>query len=78
MANRDWFTNAFGATVEDIRHKFVEEGWFGRTVTPRSPRHPTAQPSEQRTLAEQFGWGNSHDRETTHAPAQDHSHDLDR
>lgn len=31
----DWFGQAFGSAVEDIRNKLIEEGWFGRkTVEP--------------------------------------------
>ena len=28
---RDWFTEAFGAAVADIRSKLIDEAWFGRT-----------------------------------------------
>lgn len=81
MANRDWFSNAFGATAEDIRHKLVEEGWFGRTVTPRTLRQNHEPQSEHATLAEQFGWGKptderADDRVSRPTPQQDH--DLDR
>ncbi|MEK7342770.1 MAG: hypothetical protein AABZ73_02995 [Pseudomonadota bacterium] len=31
--SRDWFTDAFGATVDDIWAKLINEGWYAR----RSP-----------------------------------------
>lgn len=34
---RDWFTNAFGAAMADIRREVVEIGWFGRAEKPQSP-----------------------------------------
>jgi hypothetical protein len=30
----EWFAQAFGAAMEDIRQKVVEEPTYGRTVTP--------------------------------------------
>ena len=86
MSNRDWFANAFGAAVEDIRHKLVEEGWFGRTVTPRTLRKGQENQADQRSLAEQFGWGKgtddggsqSHDTPENTAYTHQHGHDHDR
>jgi hypothetical protein len=54
--------------VSDIRHKLVEEAWFGRAVTP-----------ERRDLT---GWETLCDRlaqERGHAPdhAREHEHDRD-
>lgn len=38
--NRDWFMEAFGAAVSDVREKLME-GWFGRGADPAgSPGHP--------------------------------------
>jgi hypothetical protein len=34
---RDWFAEAFGAAVADIRREIVEVGWFGRAERPHSP-----------------------------------------
>lgn len=34
---RDWFVEAFGAAVADIRREIVEVGWFGRAERPQSP-----------------------------------------
>lgn len=31
----DWFAKAFGEAAEDIRHKLIDEAWFGR----RQPGH---------------------------------------
>lgn len=44
MATSDWFTKAFGAAVEDIRAKLIDEGWFGRS-SPQSP--PPGQPQDR-------------------------------
>jgi len=27
---RDWFAEAFGGAVSDIRQKLIDEAWFGR------------------------------------------------
>lgn len=42
-----WFVDGFGSAVADIRGKLVEEGWFGRAVTP-SPA------SQQDSLAKEL------------------------
>lgn len=34
---RDWFAEAFGAAVADIRREIVEIGWFSRAERPQSP-----------------------------------------
>lgn len=34
---RDWFAEAFGAAVADIRREIVEIGWFERAEKPQSP-----------------------------------------
>lgn len=44
MATSDWFTKAFGAAVEDVRAKLIDEGWFGRS-SPQST--PPAQPQDR-------------------------------
>lgn len=56
---RDWFTEAFGAAVADIRRELVEVGWFGRAE--RTHSTPPAQP-EDRTVYEDMRdsiYGNS-------------------
>ena len=45
---RDWFADAFGAAVDDIRKRLVEEPWFGRDVTP--PHEPAEKKSHD------LGW----------------------
>lgn len=63
---RDWFAQAFGGAVADIRAKLVDEAWFGRR---------TAEPSQRGDL----GWSIAdHPRESApdHQPQQDH--DFDR
>jgi hypothetical protein len=51
----DWFARAFGSSVADIRHKLVEEAWFGREVTPR-PLGGNGREPDERTMAERAGW----------------------
>jgi hypothetical protein len=53
--------DGFGHAVADIRHKLVEEGWWGRAVTPE-PTGPGVG-DQIRTVAEDLGW-------TTHAERQ--------
>lgn len=60
MAKGDRLTNAIGGAVADIRQKLIEEGWFGRTVTPR-PRHEHPDQGQHQSLSEQFGWGRAGD-----------------
>lgn len=37
---RDWFADAFGGAVADIRQKLIDEAWFGRhPASPTSPAH---------------------------------------
>ena len=55
---RDWFTNAFGVAVADVRRELVERGWFDRSVTPRpfdrQPHH-----DQDRSVGERLGWEHS-------------------
>jgi hypothetical protein len=30
----DWFTEAFGAVIDDIRTELIDRGWFGRNARP--------------------------------------------
>ncbi|MDI7774685.1 hypothetical protein [Asticcacaulis sp. EMRT-3] len=41
----------FGRAIEDIRHKAVEEGWFGREVTGQAPGADSAE-----SPSESLGW----------------------
>ena len=63
MATRDWFAEAFGRAIADIRQKVVEEPWFGRAVT-KQPLQSTA-PGENA-------------REQEYPQEQNHEHGIDR
>jgi hypothetical protein len=64
--------------VGDIRHKLVEEGWFGRPVTDKQPEAGTAIPGwdmQRPSFEEQWAVG---EREAAHdAPSPEHQ-GLDR
>jgi hypothetical protein len=55
---RDWFADAFGRAVADIRQKVVEEGWFGRVVTPRNHFDGHSDHTD-RSITEVLGWSSS-------------------
>lgn len=39
LTMRDWFAEAFGSAVSDIRQKLIDEAWFGRRpVSPADSR----------------------------------------
>lgn len=40
---RDWFADAFGGAVADIRQKLIDEGWFGRHPVPTQRGAPGGQ-----------------------------------
>jgi alkylated DNA repair dioxygenase AlkB len=71
MPQRDWFSSAFGAAIDDIRKRVVEEPWLGRAVTPKHGDH---------SVSDALGWT----REGQDSPvssqgqAQDQGHDFDR
>ena len=66
MNGVDWFARAFGAAVDDVRKRVVEEPWFGRAVTP--PLRP------DHTVSDALGWTRASDtaRHPTAAPEQGH------
>jgi hypothetical protein len=74
---RDWFANAFGAAIDDIRKRVIEEPWFGRAVTPLyRPEH---------SMSDTLGWTQGNERRYSQSldPAaghdgSDHAHDFDR
>ena len=73
MNGLDWFAAAFGAALDDIRKRTVEEPWFGRAVTP--PLRP------DHTVSDALGW-TQHDtfNDRTHGvnpdqQQQDHTHE---
>jgi hypothetical protein len=61
---RDWFTEAFGAAVADIRREIVEIGWFGRAEKPQSPS--------------QFYGHDKDDAAERTRQAPEHEHGIDR
>ena len=63
---------ALGAAVGDVRQKVVEEGTYGRAVTPRPLATRDAE-TTLRSLAEAFGWEQPHTR-TPPSP----EHGIDR
>lgn len=64
--NNDWFSRAFGAAIDDMRKKIVEEPWFGRALSkPLSGKEGF-----------DLGWTQGEDQRAT--PGQDHSHEIDR
>jgi hypothetical protein len=65
MSDRDWFVKAFGAAVDDIRKRLVEEPWFGREVTP---------PLQEKPMAHTLGW----EQEKPAQGEPDRSHDVER
>lgn len=64
----DWFSRTFGAAIDDVRKKLIEEPWFGRAVTPPHRNHSS--------LSQEMGWDQPPSEVAP--PAQDHGHDFDR
>ena len=70
----DWFARAFGELIADVRHKVVEEPWFGRAVTPA----PLTQPQVQ-SLAEGLGWAQGGSASSRVAPEpNEREHSIER
>ena len=73
MSRGSALADFFGELITDLRHKLVEEPWFGRAVTP--PHKPaTDEPTAD------LGWVAWRDAEPS-APEQgglDHGHGIDR
>jgi hypothetical protein len=66
-------TDFFGEMIADIRQKVVEQGWFGRTITP--PHEPAKdEPSSG------LGWVDWRDAEppTSEIAPTDRGYDIDR
>lgn len=51
----DAFLKGFAAAVADVRHKVLEEGWYGKAVTPRATTIHLNSPGEQ-SFGERLGW----------------------
>lgn len=58
----DEFVSGFSNAIADIRQKVVEEGWFGRAVTPPAETAPEA-PVERNGLYAAFCEGREVSRE---------------
>ena len=69
MSRRTLF-DAAGAMIADVRQRLVEEGFFGRIVTPR-PLASSEHDQHCQSFAEQLGW----ERPAGH---DDPEHGLDR
>ena len=41
----DQFVQSVASAINDVREKVVEEGWFGRVVSPDITSEPAQQPS---------------------------------
>jgi hypothetical protein len=52
---RDKFSEGFAAIVNDIRQRVLEEGWFGKAVTPRRQTISIGSPGEE-SPGEKLGW----------------------
>jgi hypothetical protein len=71
MAQRDWFVEAFGRAITDVREKVVEEPWFGRKLT-RPGEH--APPRDNDPFA-----ATAKDRSVEHDQTHDSDeHEIDR
>lgn len=77
---RDWFADAFGAAIADIRSKLIDEAWFGRSAESKRPAgiefgdwlSGDVSPVARNLDADNF-W--SREREPTPTPEQDHGID---
>ena len=58
----DWLAKAVKSTVDDIRHKVLEEGWFGKSVTGRNQTITVDSPGANKSPGEQLGWWRRDDR----------------
>ncbi len=56
---RDWFADAFGGAVSDIRQKLIDEAWFGRRPAAPASSHSHGGTDDMNRIS---GWGDrSHD-----------------
>jgi len=77
MAGLNEFLRGIGEAFADIRHKVIEEPWFGREVTPTPDR--AHEPEAKRpAVMEAFFQGREVTREELGHPAHDHSLGHDR
>lgn len=71
---RGSFSSGFAGAVADIRQKLLEEGWFGKAVTPRAQTITIGSPGEDKSPGEQLGWWRRDERS---AHSSNHTHDRD-
>lgn len=74
MAKRDWFTEAFGHAVGDVRNRW-EEFAYGRALTPDFP-HPPHTDDRDHSMAQRSGWDIPGER-TPDMDRANHTHDFD-
>lgn len=80
---RDWFADAFGSAIADVRQKVVERGWFGEVVTPH-PYSNMVGSLGDKSPSEQLGWsrgkGDHAGQEQARATSHDRTHgqEIDR
>lgn len=71
MANPffDWLAKGVAGIAQDVRQKVVEEGFWGRVVTPRAQAISIHAPGDDKSPAEKLGWFQREDRsQKSHAP----------
>ncbi|WP_067734189.1 hypothetical protein [Novosphingobium naphthalenivorans] len=71
----EWFFEAFGRAMDDVRKNLVERGWRGREFDGNGGwdrETATANPS----IAQQMGWDQP--GEFRQPPGHEHEHGIDR
>lgn len=66
MSRSDWFARSFGAAVEDVRARMIDEAWFGRRAGASAQHHHT------------HDHHHSYDREVAERDIQGNEHGIDR
>lgn len=79
------FWQCYANTSDDLRHKIIEEGWFGRQVTPNinagdmpalAPSPAQATPANQSNIYS--AWGASAQPGSPHVGKDIHGNPIDR
>lgn len=55
LRRQDNLADGFGAAVADIRQKLIEEGWFGKAVTPRRQNISFGMPEADKASGDPLG-----------------------
>jgi len=65
MNSSGWFARSFGAAVEDVRARMIDEAWFGRRAGASVHHHHTHEHhhGQDRDAAERDIHGNEHEIE---------------